>query len=281
MRIVQSTLHFFLFTSLFSALCALSLCMVTEKLVVGVFPPLYSDLHIFIMACTLLVYNVHYLVKKAQSQPSDQYAWVQAHRWLNYIFAGLGLLLSFVYFFRLPIHLRWSSCLLAVLSFAYSIPILPFFRQQRLKDIGWLKGFLLAAVWTLVTAVLPIAYYHQSALNYPFECLLRFIFMLLLCLAFDIRDMKVDQEQGIYTMPSRLGLVNTYALMNGLVVLFIGLAAIQFLRFEQWSRLWVLIVSAFSSIVAIHYVRKHPSDRNYILFVDGQMLLQALLLALF
>lgn len=255
--------------------------MVTEKLVVGVFPPLYTDLHVFIIACTLLVYNVHYLVKKAKSHHSDQYAWVQQHKWLNYIFASIGCILSLVYFFRLPIHLRWTSSLLAVLSFAYSLPILPFIHKQRLKDIGWLKGFLLAAVWTMVTAVLPIVYYRQSALSYPFECLLRFIFMLLLCLAFDIRDMKVDQEQGIHTMPSRLGLVNTYALMNGLAVLFIGLASIQFLRFEQWSRLWVLVFSAMSTIAAIHYVRKHPSDRNYILFVDGQMLLQALLLVLF
>lgn len=281
MRLLISIVHFFLFTSLFAALCALSLCMVTERLVLGVFPPLYTDLHVFIVACTLLVYNVHYLVKKAKLHQSDQYAWVQDHRWLNYMFLGLGLLLSLVYFFRLPIQVRWMSILLAVLSFAYSLPILPLPHKQRLKDIGWLKGFVLAAVWTMVTAVLPIAYYHQSPLFYPFECLLRFIFMLLLCLAFDIRDMQVDQEQGIYTMPSRLGLVNTYSLMNGLAVLFIGLASIQFLRFEQWSRLLVLIFSAISSIVAIHYVRKHPSDRNYILLVDGQMLLQAVLLALF
>jgi 4-hydroxybenzoate polyprenyltransferase len=254
---------------------------VTEKLVVGAFPPLYTNLHVFIFASTLLVYNVHYLVKKAKLHQSDQYAWVQQHKWLNYIFASIGFILSLVYFFRLPIHLRWTSSLLAVLSFAYSLPILPFLHKQRLKDIGWLKGFLLAAVWTMVTAVLPIVYYRQSALSYPFECLLRFIFMLLLCLAFDIRDMKVDQEQGIDTMPSRLGLVNTYALMNGLAVLFIGLTSIQFLRFEQCSRLWVLVFSAMSTIAAIHHVRKHPSDRNYILFVDGQMFLQALLLVLF
>lgn len=276
--LLQKCSRFVLFTSLFSALCAVALCMATEKLLLHCMPPVFSPLHFFIMACTLAVYNAHYLIKKSTAELSDQYAWVQKNRKWNYVFLLLGFLLSIGFVFQMPPAV-WQVCmLLALFSFAYSLPILPFKQKHRLKDFGWLKIVLLATVWTSVTAVLPVLFWHYSILQFPFELFIRFVFLFILCLAFDIRDMEVDLEAGIYTLPNKIGLQNTYTLIRILLFVFFALALIQYFRFALLSRLIINIVSALLTLIAIRFAHKYPSDYNYILLLDGQMLLNGLLL---
>lgn len=278
--LLQKGARFVLFTSLFSALCAVALCMATEKLLLHGMPPVFSSLHFFIMGCTLVVYNVHYLIKKSTAELSDQYAWVQKNRKWNYAFLILGFLLSIAFVFQMP-HAVWQVCmLLALFSFAYSLPILPLKQKHRLKDFGWVKIILLAIVWTSVTAVLPILFWHSSLLQFPFELLIRFVFLFVLCLAFDVRDMEVDLEAGIYTLPNKIGLQNTDTLIRVLLFVFFALALIQYFRFALLLRLIINIVSALLTLIAIRFVRKYPSDYNYILLLDGQMLLNGILLLL-
>ncbi len=271
-------LHFVLFTSMFSALCALTLCMATERLILLHNPLSFTPFHFFIMGCTLMVYNVHYLVKKSSAQISDQYAWVTKNRKWNYTFLSLGFLLCAIYVWDMP-RLVWQACIgLAALSFAYSLPFLPFKNKHRLKDIGWLKIIILAVVWTIVTAVLPILYWQKNPFDLPYELLLRFVFLFILCLAFDLRDMQVDLEAGIYTLPNKFGVKNTYYLIYLLSILFVVLAVFQYYHFGILDRLLMNIISSIAFILGITYVRKYPSDKNYLLFVDGQMLLNGLLI---
>ena len=125
-RTVSALVYFLLFTSIFPAACALVLCWATESLFVGKRIDLFSALHVFVFACTLVVYNVHYLIKKSTPQLSDQYVWVQGNKHFNYIFLGLGLLLAGMFAFQMP-SIIWQICaVLALLSFAYSLPFLPF-----------------------------------------------------------------------------------------------------------------------------------------------------------
>lgn len=275
---LQSAVQFLLFTSLFSAACALVLCWATESLFVEKKIELFSPLHTFVFACTLVVYNVHYLLKKSTENLSDQYAWVRKNKQWNYIFLSLGLLLAAVFMFHLP-KFVWQFCiLLAIFSFAYSLPFLPFKNKHRLKDFGWLKIFLLSIVWTSVTAILPLLYHQQIVAHYPFEVVLRFVFLFILCLAFDIRDRDVDLEAGIFTIPNKIGLSKTYMLIKILCLLYGVFAIVQYLRFGFEGRLIVHLFTILITYCAIHYVRKHPSDKNYLLFVDGQMLLNGLLI---
>jgi 4-hydroxybenzoate polyprenyltransferase len=278
---LRHAVDFILFTSSFTALCAVTLCMATERLFMGYVPVIFSPLHFFVIGCTLLVYNVHYLIKKSSVALSDQYAWVQKHKYWNYAFLITGLCLCGYFVFQLSPPV-WQACIvLAAFSFAYSLPVLPFKNKHRLKDFGWLKIFLLAGIWTVVTAILPMLYWQQSIQAYPYEIVMRFIFLFILCLAFDIRDQQVDLEAGIFTLPNKIGLLNTYSLISVLVLLFICCSFAQYFRFSLPDRLIINIISALLTFWAVHVVRKHPSDKNYLLLVDGQMLINALMLLLF
>src|SRR5690606_5610779 len=118
-----------------------------------------------------------------------------------YLFLSIGAAGCFVSVFFLPAEILIACAVLALLSFAYSIPILPFKDKKRLKDFGWVKILVLTLVWTIVTSVLPILYHERGLVAYPYEILMRFVFMFTLCVAFDIRDMQTDLEAGIATLP--------------------------------------------------------------------------------
>lgn len=251
--------------------------MGTEKLLLGRLPGLYSPLHLLIIGCTLFVYNVHYLVKKSTPEKSDRFAWSQYHRQWHYFFIIAGIALSGIALLQLPVKIFYTCIILGVLSFSYSIPLLPFKDKKRLKDFGIIKILVLTAVWTIVTAVLPILFHNRLISGYPYEIMIRFVFMFTLCVAFDIRDMQTDLEAGITTLPNIIGIKGSYAVMSISMIMFMIMCFIQYTRYPSISRLSAEIVVAIATKLAIDYARKHPSDRAYLGLVDGMMLLYAVL----
>lgn len=268
-------LKWILYTSCFAALCALGLCMATEQLLLGQKPPIVSALHGFVAANTLCIYNLHYYIKKIPPGISDRADWSARRRWIHpaLIVAGAGL--SFFCLFYLPLRVVAVSIGLGLLSLGYSLPVLPFPQKKRLKDWGILKLILLSAVWTCVTVLMPMFYYNKSFYAYEVEFLLRFVFMLPLCIAFDIRDMETDKENSIYTLPNAIGLNSSYRLMDVCLVVFCGLAVWQYFRYPVAVRLAGGFLIVILTKLVLVLSRKLRSDIFYLLAVDGMMLVYA------
>lgn len=249
--------------------------MATEKLMTGFTPGLLSALHGFVAANTLCIYNLHYFIKKIPPGLSDRADWSAAHRWVHPVLILAGALLSLVCLFLLPFPVIAVSVGLGLLSLGYSLPVLPFPHKRRLRDWGILKLFLLAMVWTSVTVLMPMCYYHKSFTAYGVEFLLRFVFMLPLCIAFDIRDMETDKVNSIYTIPNAIGLRNSYRLID------ICLAILTLLILWQYSRYPIAgrMVSGFAIValtrLMVYCSRKVDTDIFYLLCIDGMMLVYA------
>ncbi len=276
-HLIHIVINWVLYTSIFAATCAVGLCMSTERLLLNEGPPLYSGLHLLVFCSTLFVYNVHYLIKKSTPELSDRFGWSQHHRLWHYLLMSIGIIGCGISAFHLPQNILLVCVLLAVLSFSYSIPLLPFKDKKRLKDFGWIKILVLTAVWTIVTSVLPLLYHSRALADYPFEIMIRFVFMFTLCVAFDIRDMQTDMEAGIATLPNMIGIKGSYRVMSVSMILFIIMSMIQYARYPSVNRLIAEIIVAIATKLAIDYARKHPSDRAYLGLVDGMMLLYATL----
>ncbi len=276
--LLNKFINWVLYTSFFAACCATGLCMATERLFTSYRPPLVTPLHALIFGSTLLVYNVHFIFKRSSPDLSDRYGWSQYYMIWHYgaILTGIALIGTGLLFLPLKI---WLACgVLGLLSFAYSIPLLPLRNKKRIKDFGWIKLFTLVSVWTIVTAVLPILYWDKQLGAYPFEILIRFIFMLALCIAFDIRDMQTDMDASIYTLPNSIGVKNSYRLIHIAIVLFAILSVVQYIRYPSLQRLSAEMITAITTMGVIHYTKRHPSDRVYLALVDGMMLLYAVLI---
>lgn len=269
-------LKWILYTSSFAALCAVGLCMATEKLLLGVPPNLFNTLHIFVAANTMIIYNFHYYIKSLPKGVSDRADWSQKRKHIHLSLIILAALISAICTLYLKFSVIAISICLGLLSLAYSLPILPFPQKKRLKDWGILKLILLSLVWASVTVLMPMFYWGKHFQDYEIEFLMRFCFMLPLCAAFDIRDMKTDQEQKIFTLPNAIGLKNTYRLMDLFLIIF-GLFAIwQYFRYFIEARLISNIIIIILSRLVISYSKKATTDIFYLLCIDGMMLVYAM-----
>ena len=254
--------------------------MATEKLLLGRLPQTLSSLHGFVAGNTLAIYNLHYFVKNIPKGISDRADWSGEHRWVHPFLIALGCLLSTTCLFFLPTPVIAVSIGLGVLSLAYSLPILPFAQKKRLKDWGILKLILLSLVWTCVTVLMPMFYWHKSFENYEVEFMLRFVFMLPLCIAFDIRDMETDKTNSIYTLPNAIGLQRCLKMINFFLLLFGLLAIWQYIRYPILPRFVSALVIIGLTKAMLYFSRKVNTDVFYLLLVDGMMLVYALLVLL-
>ncbi|MCB0699649.1 MAG: UbiA family prenyltransferase [Chitinophagales bacterium] len=278
---VYKLIDWLLYTSIFAASCALGLCMATESLLLNEVPAIYSSLHLLVFCSTLFVYNTHYIIKKSTPELSDRFGWSQKNGLWHYLFLIIGIGGCVFSVFSLPNEILIACGVLGLLSFSYSIPLLPFKdKKKRLKDFGWIKILVLAAVWAIVTSILPILYYHQEMADYPYEILMRFVFMFTLCVAFDIRDMQTDMDEGIATLPNMIGVRGSYGVMSFAMILFVIMSVGQYVRYPSLGRLVAELMVALATKLAVDYAKKHPSDRAYLGLVDGMMLLYALLILL-
>lgn len=251
--------------------------MATERLVNEAQPDVVSRLHALVFGCSLLVYNIHPAVKK---RVSDKVGLPRLTRHHQPVFIALSVAGIVIGSFGLPVlsaGMVMACGVLGFISFAYTLPILPFKNKRRIRDIGWLKILSLTSVWTIVTSVLPTLFWKHSIADYPFEILLRGLFIFTLCIIFDIRDMQTDSMSRINTLPHMLGLRNTYRLMNGLLLAFIGVEVLQYLRHPLWYRMTAVIITAIVTRAVAAWLKNRDADWEYTLYADGLMLLYSLL----
>ena len=96
----------------------------------------------------------------------------------------------------------------AVLTVVYIVPFLGGF-QKNLRRVSYLKIFLVAIVWSGVTSTIPlIVGKHQYDYNIILLFIQRMLFILVLILPFEIRDMQLDFK-NLKTLPQKIGIEKT------------------------------------------------------------------------
>lgn len=265
----------FVATSIFTAFCALGLCLATERLLLPGVQPIFSALHMVIFGSTLVVYNLPRLLPR----PYGEIRKPQPLRPAYWLFFACGIALLLPGIWLLGARVITACAILGLLAFAYFIPSLPL-QRKRLRDFGLLKIIVLTGVWTATTALLPMLYLHAPIAHYPFELLLRFVFVFALCILFDIRDMETDSSRNIATLPNRIGIDKAYRLVYVCIVVFVALSGMQYLRFHDTGRLLAAIATALVTAFVTDYVRKHPGHKSFVAMTDGMMLLYAILVLL-
>ena len=246
--------------------------MATERLINNSPPLLFNRLHILVFGSALLVYNTPRIIRK----PNFEHAKSIQYRYWYFFFFFTGLVLTITGLITQRLQVQLSAMLLGVFAFAYFLPLLPFENKKRLRDFGWLKIIVLASVWTMATSVLPMLYWQKNIGNYPFEILVRLVFIFTLCVIFDIRDMRADQINNINTLPHKVGIKNSYRLINVTLGLLVMLSIIQFIRYPFVERFTSAILTAIITWIVAFYLKKRPSERAYLLLADGVMLLYAM-----
>jgi hypothetical protein len=97
----------------------------------------------------------------------------------------------------------------------YPIPFLLRKRGGGLRSLPGLKLFLIASVWSYISAVLP-ALWHGTETSLTPLFLERFFWTAALTIPFDVRDMEVDAN-SLRTLPHLLGPRNSVWVANALL----------------------------------------------------------------
>jgi 4-hydroxybenzoate polyprenyltransferase len=239
--------------------------------------PLNSiSFYLFVFGATLFQYNIHYLLKTSAVNDSARLAWSQKNTVIHWILIGIALVLIISRLFSFRLHHFIFLLIMGAITFLYSVPVLPF-RKKRIKDFGPLKILTITLLWTLVTVWFPIDQSFYGDLSFQLIFVRRFIFIFVLCLMFDIRDVEVDRKENIRTIPVTAGTRRAYQICYILLGIFILISLLQFMRVHNFLQLNAMILSAAATFLMIGYSKKNNSDFVYLACIDGMMLLQALL----
>ncbi|MCB0634477.1 MAG: UbiA family prenyltransferase [Saprospiraceae bacterium] len=275
---LKKLIDLILYSNLWIAFCATSMCWQTQWMLSGSFT--WAPLAAFILFATLLLYALHRLVGLSRAEgfkDKGRYFVIehfQLHIGLYAVLAGLAALW---YAWQLSWQVWWWMLPGMVLSAGYVLPI--FGKGKRLRDFHYIKIFLIALAWSWITVVVPavdLGLHRNIPLAFLF--LERVCFVFAITLPFDIRDLEIDRANGVMTLPAMLGVVRT----RQLAYLLLGLsAALGWMAFDlnayNTGSFTGLIISLLISAVVIGGTRAGRHDYFFTGLVDGLMVVQFLL----
>ena len=214
----KKILDFYINSSIHVALAVVSLSLVTT---ISLGLEADKDLLIFIFFGTITGYN---FVKYAGVAKLHHLSLAKSLRSIQIfsLFCFLGFIIAL---FQIdPVVILWIG-LFGVFTLLYALPV--FSKRRNLRSISGIKIFIIAFVWSGVTVVLPAAE-TATAVGYQvfWEFVQRFLFVLVLILPFEIRDLKYDLQQ-LGTIPQNIGVTKTKLLGFLLLVLVLLVEFIQ------------------------------------------------------
>jgi len=278
MNVLTNFLNFLFYSNLWIAVAAVAMCWQSNFLLFGAFG--WKPYTGFVLFATLLLYAVHRLVALIRLAPfrsTGRYQVIARFRRVIAIGAFLAAGAVLWFYLQLPWPIQVQLLFPSAIGLAYVLPV--FGRSRRLRDLHYVKIFLIAIAWTWVTVVIP-ATARSWALTIPagLMALERAFFVFALTLPFDIRDLKVDAYVGVRTLPARLGIRRTRLLAAAALT---GMLLFSWLNYRMdvydANTLAALISSAVLSYVLIHFADRVEHDYYFSGALDGMMLLQFLL----
>jgi 4-hydroxybenzoate polyprenyltransferase len=272
----------FIFSNIFLSVGAV-LLTVSAQVQLGMRPH-WRPYLLLIFFATLFEYNRNWLIELffyKEDQNTKKRKWILKNRKkLLFVTIISATLLLFAVFTTKP-QVLFVFIFLGILTFLYSMPVSGNKSYLfKLRDVPYLKIFLIAFVWSALTVFLPAIQAGEEILNVQVELLFaeRFFFIFAITIPFDIRDMQVDRDAGLKTIPL---LVNQKkALTLSYLSLLISLI-ISVFHYKMQNNLFIIEALCISFITTYLFL-KLKTFRNlnkyYYQILDGTLLLQALLI---
>ncbi len=276
--LIKKITEFTLFSSVFIAACAVALSIETNLLLH--LPYNRLPFYFFVFGATIVQYNLHYLLKTSAVKNSKRLSWSIKNKDVHKILFCIGCILIIISLFSFHLHHFVILLIFGIISFLYSFPVIPFGKRKRIKDYGLLKIITLALLWTLVTVWFPVSEMSINKTLYFLIFAKRFVFIFVLCLLFDIRDINIDRKENIRTIPVAVGKKRAYLIVSLLLLLFLILSLVQYFYLPEAGIFIAMLLSAVATFFIVELSKKFNSDFFYLAGIDGMMLLQAILVYL-
>lgn len=179
--------------------------------------------------------------------------------------------------FPIDFYLLIQYGLASVLSISYYTQ----FTTQRgtfygTRSIFLLKNLVLAFAWALVTSPFQDNSFASLILFSH-----RFLFIFALSVSIDLRDINKDLERNINTFPIKFGFNKTKFFAIILILLSSTLLYLYEALSHAESMRIAILSSGALSIVGILSLQQASKNEQYLIFIDGNLLLYGLLFFIF
>ena len=193
--------------------------------------------------------------------------------WLKYIqiFSFLSFIGLCYFAFKLEVKALLFVMGLGIVTFLYAVPFLPrkYFldRSKNLRGISGLKIYVIAFIWSIVTVLIPLI--NEGIVLYFdifIAALQRFIFVVVITLPFEIRDMQFDSLK-LATIPQKIGIKRTKGIGFLLLLIFVLMELLK----DDTSQLEITILILIAVITGVFLFLSQIRQPKYYssLWVEG------------
>ena len=192
------------------------------------------------------------------------------------IYATLALVGVIYFAAQLPSETYILLIIPAIIAGLYITPILT---DGRLRDLPFIKVFLVGLVWAWTTALIPTwSSLSESTIPPILYSIEKMLFIIAITIPFDIRDLEVDRLQNIKTLPLIFGI--RFSLITSFLLLMVSMFIAFYL---WWSGLYSLAdcigttLSYLITVVLVSFASPKRHEYYFSAVLDGTIILQAII----
>jgi hypothetical protein len=202
----------------FYGICAVSLAIESSLKLFHTLPSL--TILILIHLATVIYYTHAYLLDRKEGIYNERSSWYLKHK--KYIYARqivFTLFGIYIAFFKINIFdllvgsniLFWVLILITLFfCFFYYLPTVAPRKKNLIRNFGYLKSISIAWVWSITTCVIPIWLMGKfnpvlTHFSFWFHFIQLFLFIFILAVLFDIKDINRDQQELVNTIAVKMG----------------------------------------------------------------------------
>ena len=270
MKFIKQLFDFYINSSIHVALAVFSLAWISLK----EFDISYNETILyFIFYATISGYNFVKYFGLAKFYHRQLATWLKLIQILSFI--------SFILMCTYGLTLNFSTFIFigffAILTFLYAMPV--FSRgDYSLRNVVGIKVYIIALVWSGVTVFLPLIYtdYFIST-DVMLTGIQRFVFVIVLMLPFEIRDLKYDSSD-LQTIPQKIGVDRTKILG---IVLLITFVLMEYMKDEtSFSNISIHLSISFLTLIFLIFSRIDQNKYYCAFWVEGLPIIWLLLVLL-
>lgn len=238
--------------------------------------PHHWGIGLIVFCATTFIYNIQRIlrIKEIQLQSTDRHRWLSDHVPLIKILSAIGLLGSIlIYFFVLGWEIDfWFLAISAIFAVLYALKVAP--KLDGLRDVPYIKIYLIALQWTLVVVYWPYLRLKPD-ISFPWMlCCSVFFFILAATVPFDIRDLVYD-DQKKRTIPQIFGINGAKVVALLFMALSIGTLVIYFPKVIQF---WLFYMCYLVLGILIFLSQTRRQEMYFSGIIDGWIISYALLI---
>ncbi len=278
----------------FYGICAVALCIETNlihNLSLDIFP-----FYLLIFSCTWIYYTMIYVRSVGARNYDERTLWYRRHLKIIKLLLKLALALVAAFILYLLIKnlnsfygfkvFQWLMILVFPLVAALYTFKFPLFNSKKIRQIGWLKPFVVGFTWSGWVTVYPVLVWQVQAGVSPGNPVIpsglfwlqNFLFISILAIIFDIKDYRTDVRLRLNTYPAKLGIRNTFRYVIYPVFIFNMIVFFLFQRQKNFSPVQTFL-QLLPYLFLLWVILTHRKPREvlyYLVAIDGLMFLKAI-----